>query len=54
MTKKKKTFVCTICKSEFPKKQIGRVKLLSRKKKGEMVSWICAYCAKTKIKIIKE
>ncbi|MHA1695571.1 MAG: hypothetical protein ACTSWR_05590 [Candidatus Helarchaeota archaeon] len=54
MTKKSKNFICTICKKEFPKKQIGRVKLLSRKKKGESVSWICAKCAKTKIRIVKE
>ena len=51
---KKIKFKCTICQSEYPKKQIGRVKLLSRKKKGESVSWICAKCAKTKIKIIKD
>ncbi|MBD3229429.1 MAG: hypothetical protein GF329_14690 [Candidatus Lokiarchaeota archaeon] len=54
MTSKKKKFTCTICKSEFPKRQIGRVKLLRRKKKGESISWICAKCAKTKIKIISE
>ncbi|MHA1271153.1 MAG: hypothetical protein ACTSPY_15270 [Candidatus Helarchaeota archaeon] len=54
MPKKGKNFICTICKLEFPKKQIGRVKLLSRNKKGESISWICSRCAKTKIKIIKE
>ncbi|NVM54106.1 MAG: hypothetical protein HWN66_10435 [Candidatus Helarchaeota archaeon] len=49
---RKKTFVCKLCGKEFPKKQISRIKLLSRLPKGEDVSWICAKCAKEKIKII--
>ena len=54
MVKKSDKFICTICQQEFPKKQVGRVKLLSRKQKGESVSWICAKCSQTKIKIITD
>ncbi|MHA1649866.1 MAG: hypothetical protein ACTSYB_06715 [Candidatus Helarchaeota archaeon] len=49
---RKKTFICSLCKKEFPKKQVSRIKLLSRLPKGEDVKWICAKCAKEKIKIV--
>jgi len=51
--KRKPTFICGLCGKEFPKKQVSRIKLLKRLPKGEDVSWICAICAKEKIKIIK-
>lgn len=50
--KHKSTFVCKLCNQEFPKKQIGRVKMLKRLKKGEDTTWICQKCQKERIKIV--
>jgi len=41
---------CAVCKKEFNIKEIGRVKILRREKKGEKCVWLCKDCA-LKVKI---
>ncbi|MFX1449926.1 MAG: hypothetical protein ACFFCM_03720 [Promethearchaeota archaeon] len=50
--KHKNTFICKICQQEFPKKQVGRVKMVKRLPKGEESTWICSKCQKERIKIV--
>ncbi|MHA1893371.1 MAG: hypothetical protein ACTSX4_02595 [Candidatus Helarchaeota archaeon] len=52
MTKKnKKKFTCKLCGKEFKMKQVGRIKLSKRLKKGEESIFFCSNCAKERIKI---
>ncbi len=41
---KEKNKICNRCKEEFKKNQNGRVKLLRKIPKGEVVIYICKIC----------
>ncbi|MHA1146302.1 MAG: hypothetical protein ACTSRW_16320 [Candidatus Helarchaeota archaeon] len=49
--KRKKFFTCKLCGQKYKMKQIGRVKISNRLKKGEETIIICSKCAKERIRI---